>query len=122
MAHDAKNLNGIKLDCDSTNGQLRKVYESYAYLRAPSGLTYKSKAALAKVDELCPVAGHGKACDFAPLVKACENVDPHSVAGCSSECADQSALVTSGCKAQNPSVGKLVDLMLTTCGGSTGGQ
>ena len=45
---------GITLDCESTNGQLRDVYTHFATLRSPSGATYRSRNALTLVDRLCP--------------------------------------------------------------------
>lgn len=114
VAHDPTGIQGIKLDCNSTNGNLRKVYTSHGYLRAPSGLTYKSQAALAKVDELCPLPGASQ-CDFKPLLAACAHVNPKDVAGCSSVCAEESAKLTASCKAHNPAIGRLADKLLATC-------
>ena len=34
---------GITLDCEATNGQLRDVYTHFATLRSPSGATYQSR-------------------------------------------------------------------------------
>merc|ERR1719329_933417 len=45
---------GITLDCEATNGQLRDVYTHFATLRSPSGATYRSRNALELVNRLCP--------------------------------------------------------------------
>eukprot|EP00930_Biecheleria_cincta_P083515 TRINITY_DN7307_c0_g1_i3.p1 TRINITY_DN7307_c0_g1~~TRINITY_DN7307_c0_g1_i3.p1 ORF type:complete len:190 (-),score=25.80 TRINITY_DN7307_c0_g1_i3:420-989(-) len=54
VERDPQNIEGLQLVCDSTNSKLREVYLTHINLTSPSGLTYESKAALAKVNQLCP--------------------------------------------------------------------
>jgi uncharacterized protein (DUF2237 family) len=47
---------GIKLECEATNGKLRDVYSHYAALQSPTAHSYLSRPALALADRLCPDA------------------------------------------------------------------
>jgi hypothetical protein len=57
VQRDPQHLEGLALNCESTNGRLRSVYDSHMNLQSPSGQTYESQAALAAVNRLCP---HGR--------------------------------------------------------------
>jgi hypothetical protein len=58
VQRDPSKYEGITLDCDRTNAKLREVYEmhiaSNTDLTSPSGASYKAKAALDAVNQLCP--------------------------------------------------------------------
>ena len=58
VQRDPSGYEGITLECDRTNAKLRDVYEEHissgADLRSPSGASYKAKAALDAVNQLCP--------------------------------------------------------------------
>ena len=57
VQRDPQHQEGLKLECDKTNGKLREVYKSYISsdqpLVSPSGKEYEAKAALDTVDKLC---------------------------------------------------------------------
>jgi hypothetical protein len=53
VERDSASVQGLELQCDATNGKLRDVYKSHIDLKSPSGLKYKSEAALKKVDQIC---------------------------------------------------------------------
>lgn len=53
VTRDPSSAEGLQLNCDATNGNLRKVYKHFTSLAGPTGLVYESAAALHKVDELC---------------------------------------------------------------------
>jgi uncharacterized protein (DUF2237 family) len=48
--------NGLRLQCDATNGKLRDVYSHFATLQSPTHHSYLSVNALQLVDRLCPDA------------------------------------------------------------------
>ena len=58
VKRDPSRREGITLECDRTNAKLREVYEMHiqsgADLTSPSGASYKARAALDAVDQLCP--------------------------------------------------------------------
>ena len=54
VERDPSEHEGLDLVCDATNGHLREVYSSFTQLSSPSGLQYKSGAALDAVNALCP--------------------------------------------------------------------
>lgn len=52
VTRDPKNIEGLELVCDATNGMLRHVYKTKQELSGPSN-KYLTETALKKVDELC---------------------------------------------------------------------
>lgn len=58
VSRDPDNMEGIKIDCERTNGRLRQVYELHINegrsITSPSGAAYASQAALDALDMKCP--------------------------------------------------------------------
>lgn len=52
VSRDPKNIEGLELQCDATNGNLRDVYKANQKLQGPAQ-SYLTENALKKVDELC---------------------------------------------------------------------
>merc|ERR1712168_983485 len=55
VKRDPVNYEGLQLDCESTNGRLINVYETYASLKGPNGEAHPSNNALAAVRQKCNV-------------------------------------------------------------------
>lgn len=60
VSRDPINMEGIRIDCERTNGRLRQVYELHiregTQLRSPSGAFYKARDALEALNKKCPPA------------------------------------------------------------------
>jgi len=58
VQRDSKTFQGISLECNRTNAQLRQVYQMHIDqgkdLRSPSGVYYKAQAALDALNKVCP--------------------------------------------------------------------
>lgn len=67
---------GITLDCEATNGQLRDVYTHFATLRSPSGATYRSRNALELVERLCPKTAMAEPAPPPPVRRPASPTEP----------------------------------------------